>query len=119
MSTECEVHVGDNATVFEGKLLAGSTSYDPTEAGIRQLIFQTQNGLFIRDAEVTVKQILNEEGAVISTDWYLVYRMRPGTEDDKFHRKPGVHYFQGYVEFSSGQKFHTSIACYEVEVNLA
>jgi len=103
------IQARNNAVEFRGKITLHGAPYDPTEALYKQLIFRTQQGTFIRTASLVTD----------GTYWYLQYIQQPGTEDDKFHRKPGLHFWQGYIEFSSGQQFHTSIASYLVEGNLA
>lgn len=106
MATVGDVHVGDIGTKYKAKILDAGVAFDPTTATIKKLIFKTPLGVIEKTATVTTD----------GTNWYLEYTVQAA--DTTFHLNKGTYSWQGYVEFASGEKYHTNIETYVVEKNL-
>jgi hypothetical protein len=111
MANPADVHVGDVSTLFKGKVLNDGAIFNPATASVKKLIFKTPNSTVIeRDATVT--------GPDGDGYYYLEYTTVAADITDGLNANPGVHYWQGYVEFADGSKYHTNIETYSVGRNL-
>src|SRR6476661_9991439 len=109
MSTTGDVHVGDVGTTYKARIVDDGTPFDPTTATVKKLIFKTPDGVVTRDAIVT-------SAAVDGVDqWYLLYIVIAADITDGLHKTPGTYSWQGYLEFGTGEKYHTSVEQYFVK----
>ncbi len=108
-----DVHVGDVGTEFVGEVQDRGVAFNPTGATKAQLVFKTPAGVVLtRDGTVTTT------GAGASQKWFLSYTVVQADLDAGLHATRGTYYWQGYFEFSGGEKFHTAINSYLVDANL-
>lgn len=111
MATSSDVKVGDVGTVYRIPTYDNDlveTNFDPSSAGIKQIVFRMPgaSGLCIRTAvaaQVTIG------GASV---WCLTYTVVAAdvaawssTSVGGFHQEPGPISMEGYIEFSSAQKW--------------
>ncbi len=106
-----EIHVGDVGTVYQVPCYDDDlalANFDPTAANVKQLIFDMPGasgaGTLTRTATAAQVTI---GGASI---WCLTYTvLAADVVAGAFHQQAGKVRLQGYVEFSSAQKWKSSI----------
>jgi len=109
MATTADVHVGDIGTLYKAKVQDLGTPIDISTATVKKLIFKAPAGVVEKVATVIHPD----------ADWYLTYTaVAADSNAGGIHSKKGTVSWQGYVEFASGDRYHTNIETYEIEKNL-
>lgn len=106
MPDVAEVHVGDIGTLYRVRVRDEDGDFDPTAASVKELIWVMPgvDDVVVRTADVEVGSG-DELG-----QWFLTYQVLPGDvtgSPAEFHVEPGKITIQGYLEWASGEQFHS------------
>ncbi len=114
MSTVSDVHVGDVGTQYVAEIQDAGAAFDPSTAPITDLIFKGPGitGALTRAATVTTT------GTGGSQKWFLTYTSVAADVAAGLNSKAGTYSWQGYIEYSADEKWHTNVETYPVLKNL-
>ena len=106
MSCDKEIHINDVESLFRVRIVDDdeTTSIDISTATIKKFKFLKPDGTIL---------VVDAEFLTNGSDGFLIYET---VESDL--NVVGIWILQGYVEFASGRKYHTSIAEFKVKENV-
>ena len=115
MSTRTEIKVGDVGTVYQVPTYDNDltpANFDPSSATTKQLVFKMPGNSVLLTRAATATQVTIDGASV----WCLAYTVTAADVAayssptvGGFHQQAGPVSIEGYVEFSSAQKWSSSI----------